>query len=220
MFYPFDSARGHYYFALNYEILSPAKTAVAWEKDGAVFHQTSEGINGYAYGLDATVNLEGKTITVSWELKNTGQKPLTTFQYSHNCFAFDSRTVGPGYILSFPYDFTAKGLNPEQEQVGRSIVFNTRIPTYTNAVVDYPPDYKGPNAAELRHEQTGQFVKITTSIPGQKTALHAKHYFLNPEQFVQISLQPGEKKRWVRTYEFGLRKPDPAPTAPSTDGSR
>ncbi|MFZ4484555.1 MAG: hypothetical protein ACOYOL_11315 [Chthoniobacterales bacterium] len=208
-----------YYFARNYEILSPAKTTVAWEKDGAVFRQTSEGTSGYAYDLDAAVKLEGKTITVSWELENTGERPLTTVQYSHNCFAFDGRTVGPGYTLSFPYDFTAKGLNPEQEQAGRSIVFKTRIPTYVNAVVDYPPDYKGPNAAELRHEETGQFVKVTTSIPGQKTAIHARHYYLNPEQFVEISLKPGEKKRWVRTYEFGLGKAASAPPG-LRDGSR
>jgi len=68
-----------------------------------------------------------------------------------------------------------------------------RIPVYMNAVVDYPPNYKGPNAAELRQEETGRFVKITTSLLGQKTAIQARDYFLNPEQFVEISLNPGEK---------------------------
>jgi len=197
----------NYHFAINYEILKPAQTTVKWRDDGATFRQTGEGINGYAYDLNATVKVEEKTITVAWELTNTGQKPLTTFQYSHNCFAFDGRTVGPGYVLSFPYDFSAKGLEPEQEQVGRSIFFNGRIPTYMNAVVDYPPNYKGPNTAELRHDETGQFIKITTSLPGQKTAIHARHYFINPEQFVKISLKPGETKQWIRTYEFGETSP-------------
>ena len=77
------------------EVISPAKTSVEWAGAGAKFHQTCEGVNGYSYELWADVKLDGNKISVEWKLSNTGTKPFTTKNYTHNFFRFDDRNIGP-----------------------------------------------------------------------------------------------------------------------------
>ena len=196
---------GQYGFWNNYEALQPAKTTVKWGPDSADFHQTCKGANGYAYELWAKVEVEGKKVAVQWALANTGARPFETHQYAHNFFRLNKRPVGPDYVLSFPYDFKAEGLQKEQKQVGKEIRFVAQIPTAVNIAVPYPQDYKGANELTVKQTKTGQTVHCVTSIPGIRTAVHAHKRALCPEQFVSIKLKPGEKKQWTRTYTFGTQ---------------
>ena len=193
---------GHYSLFQHPTLTVPAVTTARWSRRSVEFTQDCTGTNGYAYRLAATVTVAPARITVDWTLTNTGTRPFVTRQYAHNFFRFDDRDVGPDYTLEFPYDFRAEGLAPQQRQAGRVIEFAERIPEWVNLLVPWPAGYAGPNRCVARHLGTGQSVACETSLPGLKTAIHARPAYLSPEQFVVLSLGPHETARWRRTYRF------------------
>lgn len=188
----------------NCEAISPAQTVVEWRPHGAGFRQSCPRVNGFAYGLDAELDVGTNQVAVTWTLRNTGAKDFTTRHYTHNFLRFGDQDVGPGYALSFPYAFTASGLGPEQEQLGREIHFRRRIPTWVNAVVPYPADYTGANTCEVRSSFGGQWLRCETSLPGLRTDIHARAGYVSPEQFVELRLAPGASRTWTRAYVFGM----------------
>jgi hypothetical protein len=50
-----------------------------------------------------------------------------------------------------------------------------------------------------------------TSLPGLRTDIHARAGYVSPEQFIELTLAPGETRSWKRTYTFGM-----SPYPPST----
>lgn len=175
---------------------------VTWQDSAAAFTQSCQGVNGYAYELTAWVECVSNRLKIDWQLTNTGTKPLTTRQYAHNFFRFDEHDVGPGYVLHFPYDFQAQGLMPQQQQHGRQIHFQRRIPQWVNLVVPYPQAYQGFNQCVLEHHPGGQRVTCLTSMAGMRTAIHGRPDYVSPEQFIQIQLTAGQTARWERGYVF------------------
>jgi hypothetical protein len=194
-----------YNFFQQPELLEAAETTVEWKPAGAVYRQAFSGRTtpGYAYVLEASLSLQAETLAVSWTLTNTGTRPLTTRQYTHNFFRIADHDTGPGYVLSFPYDFRAQGLESGQQQEGREILFLTRIPKWINALVPYPHDYSGPNTLTLRHADSRRSIMCETSRPGLRTDIHARSSFISPEQFIELHLSPGETQTWKRLYTFG-----------------
>lgn len=191
-----------YRFEKQNELIEAAQTTVTWERDRAAFEQVSEGVNGYAYKLSSEVQLREATISIRYHLTNTGTKPFTTEQYAHNFFSFSDAPVGPDYEVEFPYDFQATGLEPEQRKEGRTIIYEQTVPKPMNIEVPMPEGYSGPNTVNVRHSTNGQEITATTSIPGTRTFLHASAAYLCPEQFVRISVKPGESAEWTREYTF------------------
>ncbi|HBC88569.1 MAG TPA: hypothetical protein DCZ94_16600 [Lentisphaeria bacterium] len=184
------------------EVIDRAKTDVQWDKNGAKYEQTSRGVNGYGYKLNAYVRILDNRINVEWKLNNTGTKAFTTKNYVHNFFRFDDRNVGPDYVLSFPYDFNVKGLEAEQTQSGRDINFVKEIPKWVNMAVAYPQDYTGINTCVLKNTANGMSITCETSVTGFVTAIHGRPNYVSPEQFIKLSLKPGETASWNRTYIF------------------
>lgn len=192
-----------YGFWPQHAVVRPAQTTVTWGESNAQFHQTCPLYGGYGYELAARVEVGAGTITVDWRLKNIGSKVLDTRQYAHNSFRFNRRPVGLGYEARFPCDIQVRGLQDEQRQSGRSILFTAPIPLAANIEVDYPVGCTGPDVIEVRHVD-GLSARCTTSIPSVRTVLHASADYLCPEQFVAIRLDPGEEVAWRRGYEFGI----------------
>ena len=141
-------------------------------------------------------------IDIDWKLRNTGFKPLKTRQYTHNFFRFSEKDVGPGYVVSFPYAPQVEGLSEAQSLSGRGIQFVQPMSGALNANVAWPTGFGGSNAVTVSNASTGQAIECITSIPGIKTAIHATAKNLSPEQFIEISLGPGQEKNWQRRYVF------------------
>jgi hypothetical protein len=193
-----------YNFYAQHKVVKLAATTVAWAEDSATFEQTADPVNGYAYALRAGVKVAGRTLSVEWTLRNTGQKPFETHHYAHNCFAIDNVNVKPGAVIAFPFDFDARGMNPrEQTQAGREVRIVQEMTKPANIEVNYPADYSGPNAVSYYHAATGLRIDCETSVPGERVALHVAPVYVCPEQFVTIRLAPGETRTWIRTYRFG-----------------
>ena len=73
-------------------------------------------------------------------------------------------------------------------------------------VVPYPPEYAGPNRCVLRQDAVGQSVTCETSMPGLRTAIHARPGYVSPEQFILLQVAPGQSVTWTRSYEFATGK--------------
>jgi hypothetical protein len=184
------------------EVIEPAKTTVTWTGNQAVFHQSCHDVRGYAYELGARVDVSAGRVIIQWDLANTGTKTLRTKQYTHDFMRIDDHDVADGYTLTFPYDFAAMGLESGQRQQGRSILFTADIPKWINAVVPFPPAYSGPNSFALKCSRTSASIRGEVSLPGLRTAIHARKAYIAPEQLVTVTVAPGEKATWVRTYNF------------------
>ncbi|MFA4943709.1 MAG: hypothetical protein WC789_03290 [Lentisphaeria bacterium] len=198
--------RGRYSLFQQPALLAPAVTTAEWQPAGAVFRQTCAGVNGYAYELRADLTVAKNRVVVAWTLMNTGRKPVTTRQYTHNFFRLGARDTGAGCVLEFPHDFQATGLEAQQRQVGREIRFLAPIPQWVNLVVPYPPEYAGPNRCTLRRSDMHQSVTCETSMPGLRTAVHARPEYVSPEQFIRLQVAPGKCVTWTRSYEFASGK--------------
>ncbi len=197
-----------YQFYTQYAVDHLAKTTATWKEDSAIFEQTCDQKDGYGYRLETVVKVNDNGLSVDWKLANTGQLEIKTSHYTHNSFRFDQESIGPNYVLSFPFDFAAAGLRSDILQNGREISFSKLLEKPANLVVNYPEGYQGPNAFELLNVASHQKVNAITNITGERVALHVAGNYICPEQFVQITLKPGESKSWVRKYLFHTEKHD------------
>ncbi len=201
-----------YKFFLQYPVVQLAETRVRWGPQTAEFEQTpAPAVNGFSYRLSAEASVHGRTLLIVWKLTNTGSKVLGTRQYLHNCFIFDNLPVGPNYLVTLPFDFTARKLQAQQRQEGRTVLFSETIPKKkaVNIEIDYPTDYTGANTVEVSHPPTGMSVECETSLPGERIALHAAVNYMCPEQFISLSVSPGQSQQWSRQYNFRIKQRKP-----------
>jgi len=196
-----------YSFFKAYEVIEPAETRATWARDRAEFEQFSKGVNGRAYSLKAGVLVKGNSVEISCSLTNTGRKAFSTEQYAHNYFLFDNAVAGPGYVLKFPWDFEATGLQPQQRAHGREIEFFEAFPPEVKAVNAVIKPAGDRNEVTTINPANGLAVRAWTSLPVSRIALHATPAYLCPEMFVRIDLEPGETKEWTRGYEFEIGAP-------------
>ena len=104
--------------------------------------------------------------------------------------------------MSFPYAPQVEGLSDAQRLSGRAIQFAQPMSGALNANVPWPTGFGGSNAVTVSNTSTGQSIECITSLPGIKTAVHATQKNLCPEQFIELSLAPGQEKKWQRRYIF------------------
>lgn len=191
-----------YHYGKRQEVIEPAATRVVWGTDRADFHQVCRGVNGYAYELDTSVKAEGKSVTVTYRLRNTGTKTFATRHYAHNFFTLGQSVIGRGFEVEFPFDFDPVGEPATWHQNGRTIVIDRPVDDYANITVPILYHYLGENRVTVRHLPSGRAIIATTSIPGPFDFVHVRPGYLSPEQFVILKPAPGEAVEWARRYDF------------------
>jgi hypothetical protein len=218
-----------YNFSSSYPVEELAQTTTTWEPDRARFVQTLSGTaNGYAYQLEEDVIVKNNSILMHYVLTNTGTKTFTTEQYLHNFLTFSQRNVGPNYRVYFPYQMTTSPQVREWEppvfgQVGRKpgfidsnppmvglenmVLYTKTISSVPKTWIYKPDDYLGPDTIAVEQSDTGQRVIIDSSLRSAYIGVWTTSYQVSPEQFIFITLAPGEHATFTRTYKF------------STDGS-
>lgn len=199
-----------YLFFEPYEVLERARTETTWKEDKAIFRQSCDGVRGYAYALEAEVSLQDAEIRVLYRLKNTGTRPFSTEHYTHNFFRFADVDGGLGYEVEFPFDFTARIPKTPIVQEGRTVrVVEPVTPKIkgAEAFISLQPDEAREESLLIRHPATGKQIQAQVSRPVERVTVHVNPRFISPEQFVRISLAPGESTEWVRTYHLEKRTP-------------
>lgn len=191
-----------YHYGKRQQIIEPAATTVVWGTDRADFHQVCHGVNGYAYELDASIKTEGRSVTVTYRLRNTGTKTFATRHYTHNFFSLGQSVIGKGFEVEFPFDFDPVGEFTTWHQDKRTIIMDRPVDEYANITVPILYHYLGPNSLVVRHRPSGREIIVTTSIPGPFNFIHVRPGYLSPEQFVILKLAPDETAEWSRRYDF------------------
>lgn len=213
-----------YNFSGTYPVVELAQTTTTWQADRAHFVQTLGGTaDGYAYRLEEDVIVKNDRIILNYVLTNTGTKTFTTEQYLHNFLSFSGRGVGPDYRVYFPYDMTTsppvkEWVPPTAAGRGRSLglyaVGNPAMVSLENMIlyldtvsppktwVYKPEGYLGRDSIAV--EQTGveQRVVIDSSLRSEYVGIWTTNYQTSPEQFLVMTLTPGEQIAFARSYAF------------------
>ena len=162
--------------------------------------------SGYGYSYVKTVTLvPGKPqMTIAHVLRNTGSKPIETTVYNHNFL-----TLSPGnahIAITAPFDLRAeKPLQPELARIeGKTLRYlapvpggvsvNSPIVGYGDTVSDY--DFRVVNTA------TGFGQRMRADQPVACINFWSVNTTLGWEPYIAISLQPGESKSWINSYDF------------------
>lgn len=213
-----------YNFSSSYPVVELAQTTTTWRRDRAHFVQTLSGTaNGYSYRLEEDVVVKNDRLIMHYVLTNTGTKTFTTEQYLHNFLTFGQRNVGPNYRVYFPYNMTAsppvrqweppqfllvgRGFqwvdnNPPMVSLENMILYPQTISSVPKTWIYKPDDYVGPDTVAVEQTDIGQQVIIDSSLRSAYIGIWTTSYQVSPEQFVIITLAPGEQADFTRTYRF------------------
>jgi len=213
-----------YNFSTSYPVIELAQTTTTWQQDRARFVQTLSGTaNGYCCRFEEDLIVKNDRIVMHYVLTNTGTKTFTTEQYLHNFLTFSQRNVGPNYRVYFPYDMTAspevtRWKPPELKPVGRGqqwvdenppmvslanmILYTQTISSVPKTWIYKPDDYFGPDTIAVEQIDADQRVVIDSSLRSAYVGIWTTSYQVSPEQFVIITLAPGETVDFTRTYIF------------------
>lgn len=194
-----------YLFSAPYKI-RPTQFEVTREANKLIVVCHSESLNGYAYELKKEISLQEISLTIQYQLNNTGQKPITTDEYVHNFMGINQDLIGKEYELRFPFELDQDAfdmlVNPEGKMgFGKREVSFNATPQEQFFVSHLNGTQKVPALWELLHLKSKIGIRETGSFSTQKVNLWGWKHVVSPELFHQISVQPGDTSKWSRTYE-------------------
>lgn len=182
------------------------------QADGAVLGDTLTFVSqpvafeGIAVRLTKKLTLRETALTVAYELENVGSAPVSTREYNHNFVQIDGHEVGPDYRLTFSHlvEVYPTELVSDLDVRGDAVRW-VRVPR--EAFFCLPRGFgseKG-HTWELVHEPSGVGLRESDDFAVEHIALWGKSHVVSPEIFIEVKLQPGERARWARSYEFFVK---------------
>ena len=155
----------------RYEIVDPGKWTTRTGKDRIEFvHELKDGA-GYAYAYRKVLRLDGDTLVIEHELKNTGTKPIATSVYNHNFFTLDRKTTGPDNLVRFPFaPKAARPLNGMAEIRGRELAIARDFQPKENVFTELEGfgTAASDNGFEMENRATGAGVRVAGDRPLSK----------------------------------------------------
>ncbi|MEJ8305066.1 hypothetical protein [Saccharibacillus sacchari] len=162
--------------------------------------------NGYAAKLVKKIQIDGRRLHVHYKLDNLGSKKISTNEYVHNFMGIGGHAVGPDYVLNLPYapklNILGDGGVEDKLQLSPD-----RVTWNAEAGGEYYALYEGfANGEdpywELRHTPSGAGVSESGDFDAAKLGLWGAGHVVAPEVFIDLELEAGESREWVRTYAF------------------
>lgn len=201
-----------YNFFRPYEIVAPFPIHVTSNATQATFTVEPLDCRGYAVRLTKTVTVEGAGLTIAYALENVAEKPVVTTEYVHNFMGIDGHAIGPDYRLRMPYTIgLAAQEGPFAERLKHMMaILDVQGGDIRCKATPEHPFYCRPlgfaktDAAqwELLHEPTGVGMREYDDFAPARVAVWGEAHVISAEVFVPVNVQPGEKQRWTRRYEF------------------
>ncbi len=190
-----------YNFMRDYPCRPAHSTVEKVSGQEAIFRQDTEPGGEYAWSLRRRLFLQDDSLTQETLLENRGRQPLHTDEYGHNFLRIGDYPVGPDYELQLPFDVSLS------HEVGRFEVSGGRIrvPNVGDecfyALHDRPPVSER-TAWRLLHVPSGHGVEGSELFRPARFALWGMRHVISPEFFIELWLQPGERRTWSRRYRF------------------
>jgi len=188
-------------------VLNEGKRSFKAARNSARFTQDlQDSQSGYGYNYVKTVTLvPGKPqMTIVHVLKNTGKKDIVTTVYCHN---FLSLSPGSEHmVITAPFAWSAeKPLQPELVKLdGKTIRYIAPIPkgVTTISLMNGFGDRAGDYDFTVTNTKTGFGQRIRGDQPIAKINMWSISTTYSLEPYIDISLKPGETKRWTYTYDY------------------
>ncbi|PTX97547.1 hypothetical protein DB346_21390 [Verrucomicrobia bacterium LW23] len=198
-----------YHFSKKYEIVNRGK----WEvSSGEAFFEAVhviEPLRDWGYEYKKRIELvDPASIAITYRLKNTGQRTISTDYYSHNFFVFNSEMIGEGDGVEILADNAAPKLRPPAQVHPRKVEFTGDIIPGKGYFLEVPlPDsLENRPLARIYQKRSGASVVISSTCSPYKLAIYGHSRALCAEPFVRIQLEPGKEMEWTDTYQLIVRR--------------
>ncbi len=172
--------------------------------DSATFVTTSPKVNGYAYEEKRVITVSDNSITMSVQLKNTGDKTFEGNEYNHNFLSLGGLTVGPDYHLELPlckgFDKMTETCGLTQDGQGVTWEKTPERPFYWQ--FDEVSDQKTDYAWKLCHQNSPRTVREIIDFVPEHITVWGTADCACTEVFVPFKLLPGEGIKWSRKWVF------------------
>lgn len=184
----------------------PATFVVKNQADSCWIQATSQEVNGYAYLLQKEIRILENGFLIEYHLSNTGTKPFSTSEYTHNFLSINSARIGKAYHLTVPFTIQPAGfgetVNPESAvKMGNQDVTFTKTPTQQFFFSNLSGAEEVPAQWELRHAEHQISIRESADFYTNNVNLWGWQHVISPEIFIEIHLCPGQVKSWSRKYE-------------------
>ena len=190
----------------TYKIMDHGKWTISNGENWVDFKHEVSSDFGYSYLYTKRIELSENEpgFIISHVLENTGSKKIETDQFNHNFFMIDNEKAGPNLEVSFPYpiktDHDLKGLMSIH---GGKLIFNRNLNSdniymelagYSDQVQDHE--------FTVINTNTGAGVRVSLDQPVHRMVFWACNTTYCPENFIWISIDPGEKFQWTSQYHL------------------
>ena len=139
------------------------------------------------------------------KLQNQGEKIIETDQFNHNFFMIDGEKSGTAFQLSFPYEIIS-GDDPKGivELKGKDLTFIKDIERgeHVFLVLEGFGEEMKDHQVKVVNRESGAGVSFSVDKSLQRMVFWACETTLSPENFISISVKPGEVDNWTSTYNL------------------
>jgi hypothetical protein len=187
---------------------------------------------GYAVRLTKTVSVHDNQLEIAYRLENVGTRLIDTHEYAHNFIGIDKQNLGPEYHLRLPYSIQLENLSGAFRKMAPPLLrllpgplldkLIARIALPGMKVVEVKGNEIGFRATpqkplycrplgfsqtdhpqwEIIHQPSGVGLREYDDFAPSRVVVWGTTHVLSAEIYVDIRLQPGETKTWLRRYEF------------------
>lgn len=193
-----------YLFSKPYEI-KPAEFNVTKKPNKIMIECTSQSINGYSYVLKKEIELLENGFRIDYYFKNTGEKTISTNEYTHNFLAIDKDLMGRNYILKFPFQikpelFGATVNTEGKVEIGQSAFTFNGTPNEQFFFSNLSANEKVEAYWELINTKSKIGISEKGSFETTKINLWGWKHVISPELFFDLKADPNQTVEWSITY--------------------
>lgn len=192
-----------YNWRKTYKILDHGKWTIEQGDEWISFTHEIDSDIGYGYIYNKTIRLKNDGFTIEHKLQNTGVKAIETDQFNHNFFMIDGEQSGTPFHISFPYPITTnddlKGfLEIEDNEINfiKDLVDDNNVFLELNGYSGEVADHQ----VTVVNRKSGAGVTFTVDKPLYRMVFWACKTTLSPENFIWISVEPGDDEEWISEY--------------------
>jgi hypothetical protein len=191
-----------YQWKKTYPVLDYGRWDLEQGKDWISFTHTISSELGYGYAYTKTIRLKEDGFMILHRLKNTGEKPIETDQFNHNFFMMDGERSGTAFEVNFPFEATTESdLKGLVELEGNSLRFIKDLQD-TSVFMDLKGfgESMDDHRVRVTNHRSGAGVEFTVNKPLYRMVFWACETTLCPENFIWISIPPGQEEEWISDY--------------------
>ena len=197
-----------YTFSRLYPVVNRGKWKVEKQSEMVRFiHELNSAQYSYKYEKSIQLVEDKPEMVLTHTLRNTGNCTIETSVYDHNFFVIDKQPIGPGFVVTFPFNLkgTGQGIGELADIEGNKIIFLRNLKegetVFCSSLEGFTTDAKDYDI-KIENKTTGAGVRITCDHPFLKLAFWCCTTTLCPEPYIKIKVDPGKEFSWKILYEF------------------